>query len=118
MAGQHNRKLEEGCGPLVEHLNVYRVDFLQLLDQYSMVVRVQYLQESKDKIAMEGKGDISQLKGGECTPKLVDARLFQCVGETCDDFHSLHSLPSWMGVWGPSEQRELLQEQPEQKRQP
>ena len=40
MSGRHKRELEERCRSSVEHLNVYRVDFLELLDQNCMVVGV------------------------------------------------------------------------------
>ena len=40
VSGRHKRELEERCRSSVEHLNVYRVDFLELLDQNCMVVGI------------------------------------------------------------------------------
>ena len=40
MSGRHKGELEERSGSSVEHLNVYGVDFLELLDQNCMVIGV------------------------------------------------------------------------------
>ena len=38
VSGWHEREFEEGCGTSVEHLNVLRIDLLELLDQCCVVV--------------------------------------------------------------------------------
>ena len=92
MAGQHNRKFEErGCSS-VKHLNVYCVDFLQLLRQNGVVIRIQYLQKGEDKVTAQSVGNVGQLKCGERPPELVDIWLFRWVGEPDDDFGGLHTL--------------------------
>ena len=74
MASQHERKLEEGGGPPVKYLNVYRVDFLQFLDEHHVVVSIQNLQEGEDMITPKGDGDVGWLKYRQRAPELVDRR--------------------------------------------
>ena len=45
VVGRHDRKLEERSLPSIKHLNVHSVDFLELLHQNGMVVRVQNLRK-------------------------------------------------------------------------
>ena len=53
VAGQHDRKLEERGRSPVKYLNVYGIDFLQLLRQDGVVIGVQNLREGKDKVAVK-----------------------------------------------------------------
>ena len=84
MACGHQRELEEGGRPSVQNLNVYRVDFLELLDQDVMVAGVEHLREGEDEITPKGDTNISRLKCRKRPPKLLDARLF-CGGWEADD---------------------------------
>jgi hypothetical protein len=92
MVGWHDWELEERSRPPVKHLNVHGVDLLQLLRQNSVVVRVQDLRESQDKIAAEGAGDISRLESGKRSPELVNARLSRGSGKADDDLRGLRTL--------------------------
>ena len=92
MVGWHNRKLEERCRPPVKYLNVYGVDFLQLLGQNGVVVRVQDLRKGEDKVTAQRTGDIRWLECRKRAPKLVYAWLFCGVRESDDDLHGLRSL--------------------------
>ena len=68
MAGQHEGEFEEGGCPSVQHLSVYRVDLLQLLDQCSVVVGVQYVRERKDEITPKRQGDVGRFEGSKRPP--------------------------------------------------
>ena len=68
VAGRHERELEERCCSSVKHLNVYRVDLLQLLDQRSVVVRIQHMRESEDEVTPKREGDVGRFEDGECPP--------------------------------------------------
>ena len=50
MTSWYEWKLEEGGSPPVKHLNVYRVDLLQLLDERCVVVGIQNLRKGEDII--------------------------------------------------------------------
>ena len=62
---RHQGEFEERSGPSVEHLNIYRVDFLELSCQNGVIVRVQNLAEGKDEITPKCEGDVRGLKSGE-----------------------------------------------------
>ena len=59
----HQREFQERGRPPVEHLNVHGVDLLELLRQDGVVVRVQHLRKSEDKIPPKSEGDVGRLEG-------------------------------------------------------
>ena len=93
MTSRHEWELEEGGGPPVKHLNVYRVDFLQLLDEHCMVIGVQNLREGKDIITPKGDSDVSWFKDHQRAPELVDGRqVLERGREMHDNLSGLRAL--------------------------
>ena len=93
MASQHKRELEEGGGPPVKHLNVYGVDFLQLLDERCVVVGIQDLRKGEDIITPKGDSDVGWFKDRQRAPELVDRRkMLGVIGEPHDDLGGLRAL--------------------------
>ena len=93
MTSRHERELEEGGGPPVKYLNVYRVDFLQLLDERCVVVGVQNLREGEDIIAPKGDSDVGWFEDRQRAPELVDGwRVLKRGREMHDDLSGLRAL--------------------------
>ena len=93
MTSRHKGKLEEGGHPSVKHLNVYGVDFLELLDERCMIVGIQDLRKGKDVITPKGDSDIGWLKHCQRAPELIDSgKVLSFTREMHNDFCRLHAL--------------------------